>query len=511
MALWRSFAPVRSFGAANRELSRHGLHRVVVLATCAAVASMAANSAHNGRVVVGAGASFPLQVYTRRIVNVDREGVQYTYDATTSAIGKNRLLAGAVDFAGSDSPLSTQQRRQCPQCWFLPSLAEAVTVAYNVPGLASALQIPREVLSAIFLGRVRMWSELAEWNAELAEVKEQIRLVARADESATTQVFTEALSSFSSEFSDNPGVSFLPEWPSFVLKAEGPAGVARSLRIQNFSMGYLSLVDAKRWGIPTAMISNAEGEFVGPTAEAVRAAMDALPFGTSSDSTLMVFSLVDPKGVQNAYPIATFTYLAFDTARLTDCGRLYNIVFLIYWALFSTDASTIVADNHFVSLSMGLREHILNVLRQLTCDGEVLLTSVERLLAQSADLPIHFALLLPMSGSWSLGRRIAGAAALAVERVKADKALLRGRRLEYGWADSGCSAQQGLVAMGKLLGGANTADAVIGPACSSACEVTSYLAGWQKIPQISFGCTSPKLSDKDQYRLVTHSFVVSSL
>ena len=123
-----------------------------------------------------------------------------------------------------------------------------------------------------------------------------------------------------------------------------------------------------------------------------------------------------------------------------------------------------------------------------------------------ADEPILFVLLIPFSGSWNVGHRMAGAAALAVERVNADKALLPRRRLEYSWEDSGCSAQQGLAVMGELLGGASSVGAkvgaVIGPGCSATCVVTSYLSGGQKIPQISWGCASPKLSDKDQYGLV---------
>ena len=115
-----------------------------------------------------------------------------------------------------------------------------------------------------------------------------------------------------------------------------------------------------------------------------------------------------------------------------------------------------------------------------------------------ADEPIHFALLMP--GPYV--SRIAGAAALAVERVNADKSLLPSRRLEYSWADSGCSPQQGLTAMGELLGGVSRVDAVIGPGCSSACEVTSYLSGGQGIPQISWGCTAVSLSNKEKYRLV---------
>ena len=100
---------------------------------------------------------------------------------------------------------------------------------------------------------------------------------------------------------------------------------------------------------------------------------------------------------------------------------------------------------------------------------------------------IHFALLLEMSGSWDIGHWIAGAAALAVQKINLDKALLPGRKLEYSWKDSGCTAQSGLAAMGELLRRESRIDAVIGPGCSTACEATNHLSGGQKIPQISWG------------------------
>ena len=62
-----------------------------------------------------------------------------------------------------------------------------------------------------------------------------------------------------------------------------------------------------------------------------------------------------------------------------------------------------------------------------------------------------------MSGLWDVGKSIAGAAALAGERINANKAL----RFEYSWADSGCSAQQGLAAMGELLAGVTKVNAVL--------------------------------------------------
>ena len=83
--------------------------------------------------------------------------------------------------------------------------------------------------------------------------------------------------------------------------------------------------------------------------------------------------------------------------------------------------------------------------------------------------------------------------------------------LQYSWADSGCSAQHGLAAMGELLGGASTVDAVIGPGCSSACEVTSFLAAGQGVPQISWGCTASSLSDKKNHRLVRPCYLACQL
>ena len=119
-----------------------------------------------------------------------------------------------------------------------------------------------------------------------------------------------------------------------------------------------------------------------------------------------------------------------------------------------------------------------------------------------AGKTIHLAALIPVTGSWSAGLSTAGAIALAVKQVNADKLLLPGRVLEYNWADSGCSPKQALVAMGELLGEEVHISAVIGPTCSAACEVTSYLSSGYELPQISWGCTSPTLSNKNEYGLV---------
>ena len=123
-------------------------------------------------------------------------------------------------------------------------------------------------------------------------------------------------------------------------------------------------------------------------------------------------------------------------------------------------------------------QNLLGILESISC-------------AAGEKLSAVLALLVPVSGVWSVGQHVAGAASLAVAHVNAQETLLPGYELEYKFADSGCSAKQGLEAMGKLLASdhmrAAHSTAVIGPACSSACEVTSYLSSGQGIAQISWG------------------------
>ena len=109
-----------------------------------------------------------------------------------------------------------------------------------------------------------------------------------------------------------------------------------------------------------------------------------------------------------------------------------------------------------------------------------------------------------MSGGWAPGPQIAGAAVLAVERVNADKMLLPGRRLVYSWENSGCSAKQALKVAAGLLGGQSRIHAMIGPGCSSACQVTSYLSSGQNMSQIGL-CTSPTLSNKSNYEFFSRT------
>ena len=233
---------------------------------------------------------------------------------TGSGTGKSRLLSGHYDFAGSDSQLSAEQRTECPECWFVPALAGAVAVVYHVPDFAGPLLIPREVLAGIFRGSVTKWSALAEWNTKLSGRDEPIVVCVRGEASGTTELFTTALASFSSEFAANPGANSLPNWPGDFRLHNDTSLLVRSTMLGQCSIGYASLADAKAWGAPVARISNSEGRFIAPTSQAVQAAMDAFVNTSANNGAdgldereqwrLMYMNIVDPQQALLAYPIA---------------------------------------------------------------------------------------------------------------------------------------------------------------------------------------------------------------
>ena len=299
-----------------------------------------------------------------------RSRVEYTYEGSDSA-GIECLANGYCHFAGTDSALSQEIQRQMPDVWLVPVLAGAVAVCFNLPNFAGMqLMIPREALAAIFLGRMLHWSELAPWNPALANVQQAITLIVRSDSSAISNVFTSALSSFSTEWAGKVGTTYDPNWPKPSIRAEGDRGVALQVLVTPYSLGYLSLACAVSYDVPAAHISNAEGVFVAPTAGSIQEAMDAFASELSEIGRLgkRVFfqSIVDPKNQPGGYPIAMLTYFAFDAKQL-NCVMLYNLIYLIHWAWTDLQASQIAMELSASAVSTTVRDALLPAFRTLKC------------------------------------------------------------------------------------------------------------------------------------------------
>ena len=311
---------------------------------------------------------------------------RYKYELLESEVeGLRRLANGSCHFAVLDAAPTPEDVAAMPNVWVVPTLAHGVAVVFNLPDESPPLElnITREDLADIFLGRIRRWDELAQTNPGLASVRQNITLIVRADESTDSKLFTSARSSCSREWKTKVGASTKPRWPTAdsLRFVKGSVGVAVEILMTQYSLGYVSLSGIASTGARVARISNKAGRFVLPTESSVVAAMDA--FAVEFDemgkqgATVFSYDIVDPsQDKPDAYPIAGYTYLVFNAARL-DCTSLLAMVFLIHWTWTNPRAAeaarlqTASPLPAFTAVSASVSKVLLPVLHTLRCDQNV--------------------------------------------------------------------------------------------------------------------------------------------
>ncbi len=115
--------------------------------------------------------------------------------------GVTQFIAGQVDFAGSDSPLSKDQvdpaakRCQGNPAWNLPLVfGPPVALGYNLPGV-DKLVINADVLAKIFTGAITNWNDpaIAALNSGVSLPDQKITPIYRSDSSGTTDNFQKYL------------------------------------------------------------------------------------------------------------------------------------------------------------------------------------------------------------------------------------------------------------------------------------------------------------------------------
>jgi ABC-type branched-subunit amino acid transport system substrate-binding protein len=115
---------------------------------------------------------------------------------------------------------------------------------------------------------------------------------------------------------------------------------------------------------------------------------------------------------------------------------------------------------------------------------------------------LRIAVLVPPFGTLPSSRSLIAAADVAVKGLNERAAsLLAGKQLLYDYREVKCDSFASTAAISILLE-QGPLDAVIGGFCSTSCESSAFLTAGRDIPQISYGCTSAALSDKEKYPTV---------
>jgi phosphate transport system substrate-binding protein len=330
--------------------------------------------------ITGAGATFPLPVYsqwTYAYQYVD-PSVVLNYNGVGSGAGKTAILNNTVDFAGSDSLLSADQYTQGKDLQMYPMLAGAVVPVYNIAlmPVPTAIALPklildRQTLVDIYDGKVTKWNDpkIVSLNPGLANYLPDaaITTVHRSDGSGTTEIFTKALTSFSTDWTAGGAQSV--QWPGNGLGGKGNAGVAAAVLNTPNSIGYVELAYAISNSMSFAQMVNKAGKTIDADGASVEAAMTDFANAFTPQLTAVI---VDGAS-DSVWPITGYTYIILHTTSMTDCVKAQKLLQFLEWAQTDPGAQAAATKLGYSVLPDAVRTIVLAKLAAVTCNGQSVL------------------------------------------------------------------------------------------------------------------------------------------
>lgn len=258
----------------------------------------------------GAGATFPAPIYMKWFAEFQQQtGKSIDYQSVGSGAGYNALKNKTVDFAASDAPLSAAEESSMPApVVHVPTVGGAVVLSYNLAGVGSGLQFTPDVISDIFLGKIKTWGDprIRAINPGKNIPDMAIQPVHRTDGSGTTYIFTNYLKKANSDWAAGPGAGKSVNWP-IGLGGKGNPGVEAVVKRTPGAVGYVELAYAINSKMPYGNVKNRAGKFIEPTVASTEAAINEY---ASELARNIKTPTVDAKGA-NSYPICSVTYIIF--------------------------------------------------------------------------------------------------------------------------------------------------------------------------------------------------------
>ena len=335
--------------------------------------------------ITAGGATFPYPLYTQwtYAYQVVDPSTVINYQGIGSGGGKANIINGTFDFAGSDSVLNDQNYTDGKDLQMYPMVASAVVPVYNIKWNVAAvgagtatpaapkasLILDRQTLVDIYDGKVKTWNdaEIVNLNPDLKDALPSAPIVTvhRSDGSGTTEIFTNALTAFSSDWTAGAGQSV--QWPiKDSLGGKGNPGVAGLVINTPNSLGYVELSFAVSNKIPYAQMVNKSAKAVTANSDSIQAAM--ADFADAFDAHLNA-KIVDGAGA-GSWPITGYTYIILHTTNMQDCVKAQKILEFMHWALTDKLAAQAATTLGYAVLPDAVKQKVLAKLGEVTCNGQ---------------------------------------------------------------------------------------------------------------------------------------------
>jgi len=269
--------------------------------------------------IAGGGASsqeVAVQAWTAGFQTANPD-VTISYDPAGSGAGRESFQAGAFPFAGSDRAFTVEEIEAGPfdACADgsgiieLPTYISPIAVIFHVEGV-DALNLDATTLAGLFAGTITNWNDpaIAALNPGVTLPDLTVTPVHRADDSGTTENFTDYLAQTA------PDVwTFEPdgEWPQTPVAgeaAQGTSGVVSAVSGGNGTIGYADASRAAEEGLSTAAVKVGD-EFVAYSPEAAAAIVDESPFAEGRGEGDLAIDLHRTSDADGVYPIVLVSYM----------------------------------------------------------------------------------------------------------------------------------------------------------------------------------------------------------
>jgi phosphate transport system substrate-binding protein len=308
------------------------LKKSVLIGGALGVGLLAANTATaRASTINGAGATFPYPIYSKwfQAYSGVNSSTTFNYQPVGSGAGYSQYKAGTVFFGATDAPLSNAELAAVPGTAHIPTVAGAIVLAYNVPGIGPGLRLSGDVIADIYLGKIKNWNDprIQKLNPSLSLPARNITVAHRADGSGTTYIFTHYLAAISPAWKSKVGAGKSVSWP-VGLGGNGNPGVAGLVKSSPGTIGYVELAYAVQNRLNYGPVRNRAGNFVLANTASTQEAANQ---GAARMAKDVRVSVVNGGGV-NTYPIVGFTYLLVPKTS-KDAARSREMVSFLRWAM----------------------------------------------------------------------------------------------------------------------------------------------------------------------------------
>jgi phosphate transport system substrate-binding protein len=241
--------------------------------------------------------------------------ITVNYSPDGSGAGRDAFAGGGADFAGSDRALDVEElvpealsNSRCAEgskAINLPVYISPIAVIYNLEGV-DGLKLDAATVAGIFRGQITKWNDpkIASQNSGVDLPSTAITAVHRADDSGTTENFTDYLRALAPQVWDKEADG---EWPyQGGEAAPQTSGVVDAVTNGTGTIGYADASRAGDLGVAEIKVGDSYLEY---SPEAASAVVDASPRADDAERSEndLAFEL-DRKAEGEVYPIVLVSY-----------------------------------------------------------------------------------------------------------------------------------------------------------------------------------------------------------